>query len=120
MRLTGSVLVLSCSRLEACLEFYQSALQFVIIRQRRSAAEIEWVYLASGQCFLMLEKQAPEKNSKPDHSRLYLYTDDIAGLHHFLQARGFVPGEIRNTEYQMREFDLSDPDGHRLSIGEKT
>lgn len=119
MRLTGSVPVLSCRQLEDCLAFYQSALQFVILKQRSSEQGLDWVYLASGQCFLMLERQTQNSAHQLDQSRLYLYTDDIAALHHFLQARGFSPGALRLSDYHMREFDLADPDGHRLSIGEK-
>lgn len=118
MQLTGSVPVLSCSSVDDCLAFYQTALQFVILRQRRSEHRIEWVYLASGQCFLMLEQQSDEENKQNTHSRLYFYTDDIDALHHYLLARGFTPGVVRSTDYGIREFDLCDPEGHRLSIGE--
>ncbi len=120
MKLTGSVPVLACTQLEACLAFYQSALHFVIIRQRRSEQGVEWVYLVSGSCFLMLEKTRYKPQPETQALRLYLYTDDITALHHFLQARGLGPGEIKTTAYGMREFEIDDPDGHRLSIGEKT
>ncbi len=119
MRLTGSVPVLSCYRLEACLDFYQSALHFVILKQRRSEQALEWVYLASGDCFLMLEKQAEDTSNQTDRTRLYFYSDDVTALHHFLQARGHVPGELRMTDYGMHEFDIVDPEGRCLSIGEK-
>ena len=119
MRLTGSVPVLSCNRLESCLDFYQSALHFVIIKQRRSQQTLEWVYLASGDCLLMLEKQLEDTSNLTDRTRLYFYTDDVTGLHHFLQARGHAPGELRSTDYGMREFDIVDPEGRCLCIGEK-
>ena len=119
MRLTGSVPVLSCDRLESCLDFYQSALHFVILKQRHSEQALEWVYLASGDCFLMLEKQAEDAGERTDRTRLYFYTDDAAALHHFLQARGHAPGELRSTDYGMQEFDIVDPEGRCLCIGEK-
>ena len=120
MRLTGSVPVLGCQQLEACLAFYQSALQFVVINKRQSAQGIEWVYLASGSCLLMLEKRADHDPASRAPSRLYLYTDDVRQLHQFLQARGYTPGELCVTDYGMHEFDIRDPEGHRLSIGEKS
>ena len=119
MRLTGSVPVLSCNSLESCLAFYQSALQFVIIKQRRSEQTLEWVYLASGDCFLMLQNQPEDTSNQTDRTRLYFYTDDVAALHHFLRARGHGPGELRRTDYGMQEFDIVDPEGRCLSIGEK-
>lgn len=119
MRLTGSVPVLGCNDLEACLAFYQAALQFVIINKRQSEQGIEWVYLASGGCFLMLENRAESDRDSRAPSRLYLYTDDVRQLHHYLQARGYAPGALSVTDYGMQEFDILDPEGHRLSIGEK-
>jgi len=119
MRLTGSVPVLSCDRLESCLEFYQSALHFVVLKQRRSEQMLEWVYLASGDCFLMLEKHTGKTGNQADGTHLYFYTDDVAALHHFLHARGHAPGELRSTDYGMLEFDIMDPEGRCLRIGEK-
>lgn len=119
MRLTGSVPVLACNDLEHCLDFYQSALHFVIIKQRRSDLGLEWAYLVSGDCTLMLEKQTAGTSKSADCSRHYFYTDDVSALHHFLVARGYSPGEVRKTDYGMQEFDIVDPEGHHLCLGEK-
>ena len=119
MRLLGSVPVLACSDVERSLNFYQQALQFVVLNKRNGDAGLEWVHLQSGDTLLMLEKNAIQSQ---DHAaacnRLYLYTDDVAAMHHFIKAKGYDVGELHKTAF-MQEFDLLDPDGQRLTIGQR-
>ena len=117
MQLTGSVPVLGCNNIEKTLNFYQQALQFIIVNQRKSEQGLEWVYLKSGDTLLMLENH--KTNEKAGGNRIYFYTDDAAALHHFLNAKGYAAGKLTTTSYGMKEFDLSDPEGHRLTIGQE-
>ncbi len=118
MQLIGSVPVLACNNMEQTLDFYQQALQFIIINQRKSDKGPEWVYLKSGQTLLMLEtnRRAGEETGG---SRIYLYTDDAKALRHYLNAKGYAPGKLTTTAYGMQEFDLNDPEGHCLTIGQQ-
>ena len=117
MRLLGSVPVLACSDLEHSLEFYQQALQFIIIKKRVGDQGIEWAYLQSGDTLLMLETSAQQHEQQAvTRNRLYIYCDDVAAMHHFLKAKAYEVSEIVRTDY-MEEFDLIDPDGQRLTIG---
>ena len=117
MRLTGSVPVLNCSDIEQSLLFYQQALQFVVLNKRQGEHGLEWVHLQSGDTLLMLEQnQDEEARAGACMSRLYLYADDVSSMHHYLIAKGYQVGDMNETAY-MKEFDLHDPDGHRLTIG---
>ena len=117
MRLTGSVAVLNCSDIEQSLLFYQQALQFVVLNKRQGEHGLEWIHLKSGDTLLMLEQSRDEKASAGKcMSRLYLYADDVSSMHHYLIANGYQVGDVNKTAY-MEEFDLRDPDGHRLTIG---
>jgi catechol 2,3-dioxygenase-like lactoylglutathione lyase family enzyme len=119
MRLLGSVPVLNCSDIEQSLEFYQQALQFVVLNKRSGDDGLEWVHLQSGDTVLMLEKSpGADDISTTTLSRLYLYTDDVPAMHHFLRAKGYSVSPIVKTTY-MKEFDLVDPDGQRLSLGQR-
>ena len=117
MNLTGSIPVLACNNIDESLDFYQQALQFVIINQRKSQDRLQWVYLRSGDVVLMLE--SCDADAAAGSSRLYLYTDDVQRMHHYLKAKGYRPGSLRLTPYDMQEFDISDPAGHRLTIGQR-
>ena len=117
MRLLGSVPVLACSSVEQSLDFYQQALQFIVLKKRAGDDGVEWAYLQSGDTLLMLEKDAHEREqSGVSRNRLYLFCDDVAAMHHYLKARAYEVGPITETAY-MQEFDLADPDGQRLTIG---
>jgi catechol 2,3-dioxygenase-like lactoylglutathione lyase family enzyme len=119
MRLLGSVPVLSCSDVEHSLRFYQQALQFVVLNKRIGDNGLEWVYLQSGDTLLMLEKSVRNEGRKlAVQGRLYFYTDDVAAMRHYLKARGYDVGAMQRTAY-MEEFDLADPDGQRLTIGQQ-
>jgi len=49
---------------------------------------------------------------------LYLYIDDVSSMRHFLKAKGYAISPMLKTTY-MEEFDLVDPDGQRLTIGQR-
>ncbi len=119
MRLLGSVPVLACSDVEQSLDFYQQALQFIVLKKRVGDDGVEWAYLQSGDTLLMLEKssQQHERNSLT-RNRLYLYCDDVSAMHHYLKAKAYDVSPVVKTAY-MEEFDLADPDGQRLTIGRK-
>ena len=117
MRLLGSVPVLGCSDVERSLEFYQQALQFIVLKKRVGDKGIEWAYLQSGDTLLMLEKSVQHDSQQAvTCNRLYLYSDDVVSMHHYLKAKAYEVSPVVKTAY-MEEFDLIDPDGQRLTIG---
>jgi len=119
MRLLGSVPVLSCSDVEQSLKFYQQALQFIVLKNRVGEDGLEWVYLQSGDTLLMLEKTARDiEHQSTTQNRLYLFTDDVNAMRHFLKAKGYDVSPMIMTAH-MEEFNLVDPDGQRLTIGQR-
>jgi catechol 2,3-dioxygenase-like lactoylglutathione lyase family enzyme len=119
MRLLGSVPVLGCTDVEQSLHFYQQALQFIVLNKRVGDEGLEWVHLQSGDTMIMLEKNSEANTQQTStRNRLYLYTDDVSSMRHFLKAKGYDVSPILKTAY-MEEFDLLDPDGQRLTIGQQ-
>lgn len=118
MKLEGVIPVIHSRQPEALLAFYQEALQYVVINQRKGDDGLEWAHLRSGQTYLMLLKQDyPQPPS--DALLLYYYTDDVQSFHRYLTARGYPVGELTTTAFGMQEFYLQDPEGHRLAVGQK-
>ena len=49
----------------------------------------------------------------------YIYVDDAKALHREFEAAGLDPAELKNpTDYGCIDFDIIDPDGHRLAFGQ--
>ncbi len=119
MKLLGSIPVIACQHIEQTLAFYQRALQFVILNRREDANGLAWAHLQSGEVVLMLEKAEPAANATSCSLRLYYYVDQVAELHHYLRANQFKPGELYQTDYGSQEFDITDPEGNRLTLGQK-
>jgi catechol 2,3-dioxygenase-like lactoylglutathione lyase family enzyme len=117
MRLKSSITVLGCADMEQSLDFYRQALQFVILKKRSGDAGLEWAYLQSGDALLMLEKCSRPTATTHGNNRIYYFTDNVNDMHHMLKAKGYTPSALIETRY-MREFDLHDPDGQRLTIGQ--
>ncbi|MEO0386185.1 MAG: VOC family protein [Pseudomonadota bacterium] len=52
------------------------------------------------------------------HWGAYLYVDDIDAVHAEFAAEGLSPSAIeRHVDYACDDFELTDPDGHRLAFG---
>lgn len=47
----------------------------------------------------------------------YIYVDDAAALRAEIAAEGIAPTELCEREYGLRDFDVIDPDGHRIAFG---
>ena len=53
------------------------------------------------------------------HWAAYIYVSDIEALHAEFAAQGLAPSEIhRPAHYGCDDFDVVDPDGHRLAFGQ--
>jgi predicted enzyme related to lactoylglutathione lyase len=50
---------------------------------------------------------------------LYLVVPDVEAERRAIEAAGArVIGAPRDTEYEMRELEIEDPDGHRICLGQ--
>lgn len=118
MKLTGLVPILKCTSVDKSLLFYKDALGFVEIRTRRSENQLEWVYLKSGQTYLMLELANQSISNTSSSISLYFYTDDIDSFHQYMSAKNYPISALEITPYQLKQCTISDPDGHIIQIGE--
>ncbi len=121
MAILSAIPVLNCQSIEATLKFYQQLLQFVVVKKRDLDGSLYWVHLMHGDTTLMLQSvphdssaQASVENSK---ITLYFFVDNIDDLHHFIKAKNNDVSMIKETDYQMREFSLIDPEGNTVTIG---
>ena len=127
MALRNLIPMLNVSNIEASLRFYRDALDFDVVSDPAAVREWRWATIRSGDTELMLsETETPPSASDgndPHRSTdwpviFYFYPDHVESLHARIKAAGFTPTELGNTIYGMREFSLTDPDGHVLSFGQ--
>ena len=120
MKLIGLVPILKCRSVDQSLQFYKDTLRFVEIRTRHGESELEWVYLNSGNTYLMLEliTDVETIQNEDDSIRLYFYIDDIDGFHQYMKAKNYNISAIEKTKFGLRQCTLYDPDGHEIQIGE--
>jgi uncharacterized glyoxalase superfamily protein PhnB len=100
---------------------FYSLLGFEVAERRDEDGRLVWARLVSGRAELMLVDEPGEVRTSPGEAAvLYLYPQDVAGLHAALLEQGVMAGPLRETKYGMLEFELVDPDGHELWFGERT
>lgn len=119
--------MLNVSDIETSLEFYQKAFGFEVVSDPAAVSDWRWATIRSGNTELMLSESRCEPDAKTiaDPHRdtdwpviFYFYPDDVAALYAQVIGNGFEPTALEVTHYGMREFSLTDPDGHMLSFGQ--
>jgi catechol 2,3-dioxygenase-like lactoylglutathione lyase family enzyme len=96
---------------ERSIEFYEQ-LGFEV----ENTFEDSWAYLARNGARLMVTLGGtPEATSV---IQLYVYVADVRAYHDELAARGIEVGPVEEPDHMPQgEFELADPDGHRLVVG---
>lgn len=123
MQFEGLIPVLLCQQIENTLAFYQQAFRYIIIQQSHDAqGRLHWVHLKSDNTTLMLQRLTGSQAVQPQAGNIMLhyYTSDILAQQHFMRAKGIMVGEIEITPYDMKQFYITDPEGNKLSVGERT
>lgn len=125
MRLQRMVPMLAVKDIRKSVEFYCDALGFHMESTRDKLEEWNWAYLTNGSIHLMLsgrleqpEGTVPEDEPE-DTTSYYFYPDDLAVFHQALTIQGYPVSDLYVTFYGMKEFWLTDPDGHLLTFGEQ-
>lgn len=122
MRLNRLTPMLGVTDLKRTMAFYCDELGFRCIGTVGETDPV-WCHLERDGVRLMFNRP-PEMTGLPrpvrDFQIFYAYTDDVAGLHAAWKAKGLPVTDLRVTVYQMKEFELRDPDGYWLWFGEST
>jgi predicted lactoylglutathione lyase len=124
MKLTQYRTMLAVTDLRATMAFYQR-LGFKVTGMFGEPEPV-WCEVARDGLALMFNAppRAEVERDVPAKSRgyqiYYFNSDDVAGLHAAWKNAGLAVTDLRVTMYQMKEFELRDPDGHWLWFGQET
>jgi len=123
MSILSGIPVLNCLSIEATLNFYQQALQFVIVKKREAEGELQWVHLMHGGTTLMLQRVSSLSHASDEASlsniMLYFYVNNINEISHLLKAKYNINANVSITPYKMLECKFSDPEGNQITLGQK-
>jgi uncharacterized glyoxalase superfamily protein PhnB len=123
IQLKSAVPMLMCDDVQESIRFYTEELGFTVTSRADDVGRSGWASLSHGPVKLMLASYGPQPvtvNGRYPQVIFYLYARDVAGLRESVIARGYPAGDLRVTSYGMKEFELIDPSGHWLLIGEET
>ena len=124
--------MLNVSDVERSVDFYRRAAGFQLASDEAQLKDWRWARLRLGDSELMLSESGgphaslregnPMAESEPEclgWAAIYcLHTDDVAADRQRCEREGFAPTPMRDTFYDMREFQVRDPDGHILWFGQ--
>ena len=124
MAILSSIPVLNCHSIEETLAFYQQILQFVIVNKREHNNELQWVHLMHGDITMMLQRiDGKTSEIRPDQKStisIYFFVNNINEMHHYIKAKYSLLSELKNTDYHMQEFSVTDPEGNTVTLGQKS
>jgi len=119
MNFEGLIPVIQCQHIEQTLAFYQQALRYIIVSKTQTDSGLQWVYIKSDNTYLMLQKNTQPANQKHfDNIILHYYTSDVSAQRQFMAAKGISVGQLEDTAYHIRQFNIEDPEGNKIVVGQ--
>jgi catechol 2,3-dioxygenase-like lactoylglutathione lyase family enzyme len=113
--LTGAATVFTVANLAASLAHYRDALGFDVTFQWGEPAFYACLCRDDVQLHLIA---ATATEQLPGHGNLCIFVQDVDAIHAELAASGAnVMKPPQTYDYGMRDFDIRDPDGNRLTFG---
>lgn len=108
--------VLAVQNLQSSAKFFED-LGFAIVSTPEG-----WIFLERDHCMVMLGEcsDALPPFKLGDHSYFgYLRVDDVNSYYEDIQSKGVkILSPIENKPWNMREFAVASPEGHRIMIGQ--
>ena len=123
--ITELVPMMICKDVQATIKFYQDILAFEILERMDDVGTSGWASLERGTVRLMLASPSYIPAPKPVQGQLsevlfYFYTEDVVELREHIVQQGYPVGDFAVRFYQMKEIELTDPEGHVLIFGQDT
>ena len=108
--------VLAVHDLRTSSEFFEE-LGFIIMSRPEG-----WIFVERDNCMIMLGecRDAIHASKLGDHSYFgYLRVDDVNSFYEDLSRKGIkILSPIETKPWEMREFSVVSPEGHRMMIGQ--
>ena len=126
MKIRNVIPMLATGDMEETVRFYRDALGFDLRDRFESGGRTWWCEMMRDGHVLMftaheVDVDAPGARMGFRQTSINVYLDSgIEDLHARLKRGGYTVSEMRVTFYRIREFDLTDPSGYTVLIGQPT
>jgi uncharacterized glyoxalase superfamily protein PhnB len=126
MRIRNVIPMLATGDMEVTIRFYRDALGFELRDRFESGGSTWWCEMMRDSHVLMftaheVDVEAPGARNGFRQTSINIYLDGgIEDLHTRLVRGGYPVSDMRVTFYRIREFELTDPSGYTVLIGQPT
>lgn len=115
--------MLMCEDVQASIRFYTDVLGFEVRGRMDDVGTTGFASLRNGKTALMLASPSYiPQGTKVDgcfpQSNYYFYVADAEALRQSIVEKGWEATECVDRFYDIKEFELVDPDGHVLVFGQ--
>jgi catechol 2,3-dioxygenase-like lactoylglutathione lyase family enzyme len=106
--------VFGVADVERSRAYYTDQLGFSVEFEWKDEEEVQYVVLSKGHTGLHLSQ-----HQNPPPTVAYFFVSGVQKYYEALQTTdAMITEQIRDYPWEMREFELKDPDGHKLIFGE--
>lgn len=117
--------ILICRDVQKAIRFYTEVLDFEVRDRMDDIGRTGWASLERNGIRLMLASPSYIREPNPIEGELhealyYFYTDDVESIRARLVNAGLSPSKFAVRFYQMKEVEVTDPEGHVLIFGQDT
>ena len=117
--------MLATGDMHQTIAFYRNILGFTLGDTFESSGVISWCEMTLGPATLMFSQHEtqtdhPGARDMFGQTSIAFYVENVEPLYETLVTKDVEISELRVTFYGMKEFELRDPTGYTLLIGEAT
>ena len=125
LQLIRSATMLASGDMHGTIAFYRDVLGFSLGDKFESSGVISWCEMKLGGSVLMFTEHETNTDGLGAkelfaQTTIALYVDNVEEVYEDLVAKGLTVSALRVTFYGMKEFDIQDPTGYTLLIGQST
>lgn len=125
LQLIRTSTMLATGNMQETITFYQDILGFTLGDKFESSGVISWCEMKHGNSVLMFtqhetDTHAPGAKEAFAQTAIAIYVRNVEEVYEEFVAKDLTVSPLRVTFYGMKEFDIQDPTGYTLLIGEAT
>lgn len=126
MKIRNIIPMLATGDMDETIRFYRDTLGFEVRDKFESGGRVWWCEMMRDGAVLMFTQHEVDVDAAGARAgfaqtSINLYLDQgVESLHTKLQTTGYEVSDLRVTFYRIKEFDLRDPSGYTLLIGQPT